>query len=222
MKYILILFMLIISVGCKKEVEVQMKEESVPLVEKVEKVDNNKDYVEVIKYRGYLLDNDQPFDANYLNINLKSDIIDNLNMTLKNNVIVNSKNYVMLGDREVKLTKGNLINYEYFISGKYLSIIETTYQYNAGQYRELKNMIYVVDIDYGKLFDNDSLLREFQMTSSDVIEKIRTSGIQDADYIAMYVRNNGYKLYINKDGKLVVNYLYESDNGGIKNELVLN
>lgn len=222
MKYILILFMLIISVGCKKEVEVQEENEMVEVVQKVDKVDKNKDYVEVIKYRGYLLDDDQPFDANYLSVNLNSEVINNLNMTLKNNVIVNSKSYVMVGDREVKLTKGNLINYEYFISGKYLSIIETTYQYNAGQYRELKDMVYVVDIDYGKLFDNDSLLREFQMTSADVIEKIRNSGVQDADYIAMYVRNNGYKLYIDKNGKLVVNYLYESDNGEIKNELVLN
>lgn len=222
MKYILILFMLIISVGCKKEVEVQEENEMVEVVQKVDKVDKNKDYVEVIKYRGYLLDDDQPFDANYLSVNLNNEVINNLNMTLKNNVIVNSKSYVMVGDREVKLTKGNLINYEYFISGKYLSIIETTYQYNAGQYRELKDMVYVVDIDYGKLFDNDSLLREFQMTSADVIEKIRNSGVQDADYIAMYVRNNGYKLYIDKNGKLVVNYLYESDNGEIKNELVLN
>jgi hypothetical protein len=214
--------MLIISVGCKNEVEVQEEKDKVEVVQKVEKIDKNKDYVEVIKYRGYLLDDNQPFDANYLSVNLNSEVINNLNMTLKNNVIVNSKTYVMVGDREVKLTKGNLINYEYFISGKYLSIIETTYQYNAGQYRELKDMVYVVDIDYGKLFDNDGLLREFQMTSSDVIEKIRNSGIPDADYIAMYVRNNGYKLYIDKNGKLVVNYLYENDNVETKNELVLN
>lgn len=222
MKYLLILFMLLITTGCKEEEIVNNVEVKEPVVEKVQKVDNNKDYVEVIKYRGYILDNEQPFDANYLSINLNSVNIDTLNMTLKNNVIVNSKNYVLVGDREVRLTKGNLINYEYFISGKYLSIIETTYQYNAGQYRELKDMTYVVDLDYGKLYDNDGLLREFQMTASDVIEKIRNSGIVDADYISMYVRDNGYRLYINKEGKLVVNYLYESDNGEIKNELVLN
>ena len=222
MKYLLIVFMVFMSVGCKSNEGVEKVEDVKPIVEKVKKVDENKDYVEVIKYRGYILDNKQGFDANYISINLKSDIIDNLNMTLKNNVIVNSKNYILVGDREVMLTKGNLINYDYFISGKYLSIIETTYQYNAGQYRELKDMTYVVNIDFGKLYDNDSLLKEFQMTTVDVIEKIRNSDVLDADYVAMYVRNNGFHLYINKDGKLVVNYFYESDDGEIKNELVLN
>lgn len=222
MKYLFILFLVFISTGCKDNVEIKEEIPSKPVVEKVEKVDNNKDYVEIIKYRGYILDDEQPFDANYLSINLKSDNIDALNMTLKNNVIVNSKNYVLVGDREVRLTKGNLINYEYFISGKYLSIIETTYQYSAGLYRELKDVTYVVNLDYGKLYDNESLLLEFQMTPADVVDKIRNSGIVDADYISMYVRNNGFQLYINKDGKLVVNYLYESDNGEIKNELVLN
>ena len=221
MKYIVILLMLLCSIGCTKKEEVKEVEHIIK-ESKVEKVDPDKDYIEVIKYRGYVLDNDERFDASYLSINLKSDVVDNLNMTLKNNVIVSSKNYVLVGDRDVKLSKGNLITYRYVISGKYLSIIEKTTQYVSGQYRELEDVTYVIDIDYGKLYDNDTLLKEFQMSSPDVIEKIRAAGEADSDYIAMYVRNNGYNLYINEDGKLVASYYYENDSGEIKKELVLN
>ena len=51
--------------------------------------------------------------------------------------------------------------------------------------------------------------------------KVRNSKVEDADYVVMYIKNNGYLLYINDEDELVLLYDYVSDDKELKKELIL-
>ena len=102
-----------------------------------------------------------------------------------------------------------------------MSIVEDTVSYFNGTYGNNNTKVYNIDIKTGVIMDDAKLLRLFEEEVEDIYEEIRESRIPDADYVAMYVRNNGYNLYVDEYGRLVVLFEYVSDDETIEKELIL-
>ena len=156
--------------------------------------------------------------AKWVEVNLNNEEVDNLNLTLKNNILLNTKGFIIENN---KVSKGNIVSYRSYVSKKYLSIVEDTVSYFNGTYGNKNTKVYNIDIKTGVIMDDAKLLRIFDEEVEDIYEEIRESRIPDADYVAMYVRNNGYNLYVDEYGRLVVLFEYVSDDETIEKELIL-
>jgi len=131
---------------------------------------------------------------------------------------LNTKGFIIENN---KVNKGNIVSYRSYVSKKYLSIVEDTVSYFNGTYGNKNTKVYNIDIKTGVIMDDTKLLRIFDEEVEDIYEEIRESRIPDADYVAMYVRNNGYNLYVDEYGRLVVLFEYVSDDETIEKELIL-
>ena len=214
MKKIFVLIVLLLClVGCNDK-KVSKHENR----EIVDKIDNNKDYVINKSYKEYILGIGDLYFSQYPEINLKSDEVDNLNLTFKNNILLNAKGFEII---DGKVNKGTIVNYKYYVSKNYISVIEESKTYFNGIYGSVKTKVYNIDIKYGVLVDNNELMKKYDFDEEEIFEELSESKIYDADYVLMYVRNNGYSLYVNDYNQLILLFEYVSDDGEVKKELVL-
>jgi hypothetical protein len=214
MKKIIILIVLVLClVGCNDKKVSFKKPDKI-----VNKIDQTKPYLESKKYKEYVLSNGDLYFAEWTEVNLDNEEMSNLNLTLKNNILLSTKSFEVLDN---KVTKGSIVNYRSYISRNFLSIVEETKSYFNGIYGSTITKVYNIDIKTGVIVDNTKLLRYFEEEEEDIYEEIRESRIPDADYVAMYVRNNGYNLYVDAQGRLVLLLEYVNDDETIKKELVL-
>lgn len=185
----------------------------------LEKVDNEKDYVYLTKYKSITYDNEE-YELNNLIINIKSEDVDNINLELKSFVIKSFK------DMEISdgvLKNGNIINYDYYMSDKFISVIQRYYPYIDSIVGEEEDNVYVISLDTGKTINNEDIIQYYQYDEDYLMEMIEEK--TDSDDIAftmMNIKNNGYKLYINDKDKLCVIFNEIDDNQSIRKELVLN
>lgn len=214
-KIIMLLLLLCIVVGCEDDKVVPTEEDAI-----VDKISEDLDYVLVYDYMEFTLSNGDKYDANIMSINLDSVEISNLSMTLKNNIYLNTKEFKYNENKEV--TNGNLVEYKYYESDNYISVVESDTNYFNGTYGSVVNKTYVINKKYGYIYDNDSLLELYNITEDDIYDKVKKSKVEDSDYVVMYIKNNGYLLYVNDNEELVLMYDYVSDDQELKKELVLN
>ena len=214
MKKIFLLIVLVLClVGCNDK-KVSLSND----VNVVYKKDKDLDYLIDKNYKEYVLSNGDLYFAKWVEVNLNNEEVDNLNLTLKNNILLNTKGFIIENN---KVNKGNIVSYRSYVSKKYLSIVEDTVSYFNGTYGNKNTKVYNIDIKTGVIMDDAKLLRIFEEEVEDIYEEIRESRILDADYVAMYVRNNGYNLYVDEYGRLVVLFEYVSDDETIEKELIL-
>lgn len=214
-KIILLLILLCMIVGCEDKTTNEDNNYEVS----VNKISDELDYVITSFYREYTLSNGDTYKADYLTINLDTEELSNLSMTLKNNIFLNTKEYKLNENNEV--TSGTLISYKYYETDRYISIIESDTNYFNNTYGGVVNKTYVINKTNGDIYDNESLLCLFKLEENDVYDKVKKSKVEEADYVAMYIKNNGYLLYINDKDELVLMYDYVSDDKELKKELIL-
>ena len=154
-----------------------------------------------------------------MSINLDTEEMSNLSMTLKNNIYLTTKEFKLNENNEV--TNGSLISYKYYESDKYISIIEEDKNYFNNMYGNVVNKTYVINKTTGEVLDNDNILSLYKLVEQDIYDKVKKSEVEEADYVVMYIKNNGYLLYINDKDELVLMYDYVSDEEEIKKELIL-
>jgi hypothetical protein len=154
-----------------------------------------------------------------MSINLDTEEMSNLSMTLKNNIYLTTKEFKLNENNEV--TNGSLISYKYYESDKYISIIEEDKNYFNNMYGNVVNKTYVINKTTGEVLDNDNILSLYKLEEQDIYDKVKKSEVEEADYVVMYIKNNGYLLYINDKDELVLMYDYVSDEEEIKKELIL-
>lgn len=183
----------------------------------VGKIDVNKDYVNETLFKSYKLSNGEDYDAKYIDININSDGVKQFNERLKNNIVNNST----LEIKKNKIIKGNIITYEKYVSKEFVTIIENVDSYFEGNIVSSISNYYIFDIMYGKIYNNDGLLEYFHLEEEDLFNKLSKSDVEDIDYITMYVKNNGYYLYVDENGKLIMEYVFVGDNGEEKNKLII-
>ena len=212
-KIVILVILLLCLVGCNDKKISREPEDKV-----VYKKDNSLEYLVDKSYKEYILSNGDLYFSQYPEINLDSEEMNNLNLTLKNNILLNVKGFVI---EDNKVIKGNIVKYRSYVSNKYISIIEDNVSYFNGTYGNKVTKVYNVDIKTGVIIDNYKLLKLYDEDEEDIYEEIRESNIVDSDYVAMYVRNNGYNLYVDDKGNLVLLFEYVNDDETIEKELIL-
>ena len=206
--------LLCMIVGCEEK-KVEEKE----YVVAVDKISDELDYVLVTYYKDYKLSNGDSYKAETLSINLDTEEMSNLSMTLKNNIYLTTKEFKLNENNEV--TNGSLISYKYYETDRYISIIESDTNYFNNTYGSVVNKTYVINKTTGEVLDNDNILSLYKLEEQDIYDKVKKSEVEEADYVVMYIKNNGYLLYINDKDELVLMYDYVSDEEEIKKELIL-
>lgn len=216
-KVFIILICFILLVGCtneKEEVKSVKKEEFV-----IEKIDSNKDFVYFNKYKEISIGDDN-YIYQYPVVNIKSDEVDNLNLELKNFVI---RSYKDAGIYEGILNSGNVIDYKYYVTDDFISIVQSHYYYIDGMIGEYDDKVYVLSFDNGKILNNEDILKKINMTEDvlyDKLEKVIDS--EDVAFSLMNIKESGYSLYVNNEDKLCIIYYEVTNDEGIRKELVLN
>ena len=213
-KLFVLIVLLLCLVGCDDK---KIEEEPENVV--VTKKDENKDYFILQTYKAYVLSDGRSYNASWLDINLNSEEMSNLSLTLKNNILLNTKGFEMI---DGKVVKGTIVEYKYYKGVNYLSIVEESVNFFNNTYGSTTYNVYNIDISKGIIVDNATLLNSFNKTEEDIFNSLRNSDISDSDYVIMYIKNNGYNLYVNSDNKLVLSFVYVNDEEEIKKELVLN
>ena len=212
-KIVLLLILLLMIVGCEK------KKDDTSTDTVVGKISEDLDYVLTDVYNEYTLSNEDKYTAQILSINLDTVELSNLSMTLKNNIYLSTKGFKYNENNEV--INGDIITYKYYESDTYISIIEYNTDYFNETYGTIVNKVYVINKLYGDIYDNNDLLELYDISEEDIYDKVRNSKVEDADYVVMYIKNNGYLLYINDKDELVLLYDYVSDDKELKKELIL-
>ncbi len=215
-KILIVLVCLFLIVGCKGN---EVKEEIVDNANEetfiVEKIDTTKDYVYLQKYKELkLAGNDYSLDI--LVINIKGDDIDNVNLELKSFI---NKSYQNMNIYDDEISQGNIISYEYYKTDKYLSILQKYYVYVDGIVGEEYVNIYNISLDTGKVLSNDSILDDFMITEDELFKKMENSIVsEDILYTMMNIKKDGYYLYVNNSGNLVVSYYEVDDENVVRKE----
>lgn len=218
-KVILVFLCLLLLVGCKDE-EIKV-EEVIPKDEEfiVEKITSDKDYVYLNKYKEVNLGGES-YLFEYPIINVKSDDIDNVNLELKS-FVINAYNESTIIDG--RFVEGKVVSYKYYVIDKYISVVQTYYEYIDGIVGEHFDNVYVVSLDNGKVVNNTTLLSDFGYTEDDFYDVLEDKiESEDIAFTIMNIKNNGYKLYVDNDGKINVIYYEITNDEEIKKELVLN
>lgn len=220
MKKVFLLFTcLLLVTGCKDKEKISEESESHTAFV-LEKVDDSKDYVYFQEYKKLVLGVDD-YSLGYMVINIQSDDVENVNLELRSFVTKSYRDMSIYDDSVI--SQGNIINYDSFVSSHYISILQKSYPYIDGIVGEEIVHVYVVSLETGKVLNSSSLLEAFQITEEQLFQKIEEHvDSEDVSYTLMNIKEEGYSLYVNNDGKLVVSY-YEVDNeNSIRKELVLN
>lgn len=219
MKKILLLIIIsftLISCGVKEDESINDKKENEEF--KLEKVDNTRDFVYSLNYKKFLVDGKE-YNLEYYVINIKGENIDNVNLELKSFVNKSYQN-MLFDDNELK--QGNVINYNYYKSSNYLSVIQKYYPYMNGEYGEEGINVYVISLNNGKVLSNEDILEIYDLTEEDLYKKMEDKiESEDVLYSIMNIKKDGYDLFINNDGKLVASYYEVDDVNSIRKEIVL-
>lgn len=217
-KILIVLLCLFLIVGCKeKEVEEAIvdKEDEETFI--VEKIDTTNDYVYLQKYKELKLAGNE-YSLDILVVNIKGDEIDNVNLELKSFVI---KSYQNMNVYNSEISQGNIISYEYFKTDNYLSILQKYYVYVDGIVGEECVNIYNISLDTGKILNNAKILDDFMITEDELFKKMENSIVsEDILYTMMNIKKDGYQLYVNNNGNLVVGYYEVDDENIIRKEWV--
>lgn len=218
-KFILILICLILLVGCKKkEEEIKVNNEDKEEVFILKKKDTNKDYIYFDKVREVNVDNND-YVLNNLVINIVSDEVDNVNLEIKSFINNSNRNYMVDNN---KLVNGNVIDYEYYMNDKYLSVILKYYYYVRGQKGEENDKVYNIDLETGKVVNDEDLLKKFNLNEDKLYEELEKKIVSDDIlYSLANIKNDGYQLYVNNDNKLGIIYSEVNDEEIIRKELIL-
>lgn len=218
-KVLLVIICLLVLVGCKGNVKNEPIENMPVEKFKIEKIDTNKDYVYFSKYKEVFLGGDN-YLFEYPVLNIKGDNIDNVNLELKS-FIINSYKEATINDG--RFVEGRVINHKYYATDKYISIIETYYEYIDGIVGEKFDNVYVLSLDSGKVVDNSEVLNSYNYTEDEFYTLLEnTIESDDIAFTLMNIKNNGYRLYIDNNDKLNIIYNEVTNDEEIRKELVLN
>lgn len=184
----------------------------------LEKINNNYDYVYLDTYYNLKL-NGNYYNLDNLIINVNSEDVLNVNLELKSFVTKSYQNMVIDNN---EIIEGTIIDYKYYVTDKYISILQLFYPYINGEKGEESVNIYVVSLDNGKVLNNEDILKCFELSEDGLMNKIETNiNSEDIMYTMMNIKEEGYSLYVNSDNKLVVSYYEVTDINSIRKDLVL-
>lgn len=216
---IILLIILFLLTGCKnKDEELEDTTEDFELV----KIDDSKDYIYLEDVGDYKFSDGTDCYIKLPVFNIDSDDANNVNIELRSYIrnLIQSFKY----DDEV-VTKGYKLDYEYYISDEVLSLNLFTLNYIANSdsiYGDETNRTYNISLKTGKYLDNDNLLELYDYDEEKLLKRVEDLiESEDLMYSLMSIKNVGYDLYVDDDGKLCILFYENMDDESIRKELVL-
>ena len=218
MKKLLIIFCcLFLLVGCgKKNTEPNDNKPEEKFV--FSKVDESKDLVYLTDYKNVKVSN-KTYTLQYLTVNMKSSAADNVNLELKSFVQKSYDDYQIYEDL---LVQGRVISYEYFVTDKYISIIQSYYMTVDTMHGDEDYNSFVLSLEDGKIVNREMLLKEYNHTEEDIYNRLEKEiDSEDKDYIISRIKKEGFDLCVDEDNNLLVLYRVINDDESIIKKLVL-
>ncbi len=216
MKKLLVLcFCVFFFFGCGKKEDTIVDDSSfIP-----NKIYDDKEYVYDEIINSYNMNN-STYSLKMVYINLDSEDAKNINMEIRSFINRSYKEYVV---QNSTLVRGNIINYDYYVSKHFISLRLNYYYLIQDVNDDIKYNIYVVSLDTGKIMSNESLLKFYDLSIDDIYSKLEeTYNGEDYLFTLRNIKDNGYSLYVNSDDQLVMLYYEVTDDESIKKELILN
>lgn len=214
-KVIILLITIVLLTGCgnKKEKIEEHNDEFI-----LEKIDDSKELVYLEDFKNLKISNKE-YKIENIVINIKSDIVDNINLELSN-FVLNSYNSMNIVNDVMKY--GNVIDYEYYVTDKYVTVIQNYSFYINNSYDYIDSNIYVVSLDTGKLMNNSMIMDEYDYNENKLYEYLEEHiDSEDKAFTLMQVMNDGYKLYVDDNNRMVIVYSELLDDGSVRKELVI-
>lgn len=213
--FFFLVFCLFILSDCSKK---ENNQHNVENSTKIEKKDQNKDYIYFDEVKTLLLNNGDKYVIQYPIVNFTTEESNSVNLELKS--VVN-KNYRALKIENDKVQSGNILMFESFESDKYVSLVQTKKYYLNDSYLNDSVETYVFSKENGALLPKEKLLESFNYDENSFFEKISTNlDSDDVSYSLMMIKQSDYRLYV-KNNKLILVY-YDTDNENeIKKEMII-
>lgn len=213
--FFFLVFCLFILSGCSKK---ENNQHNVENSTKIEKKNQNKDYIYFDEVKTLLLNNGDKYVIQYPIVNFTTEESNSVNLELKS--VVN-KNYRALKIENDKVKSGNILMFESFESDKYVSLVQTKKYYLNDSYLNDSVETYVFSKENGVLLPKEKLLESFNYDENSFFEKISTNlDSDDVSYSLMMIKQSDYRLYV-KNNKLILVY-YDTDNENeIKKEMII-
>ena len=124
-KIVLTLVLLCFVVGCSKEKELEIEPKKEKEVFVLKKQNENLDYIYFENYKEVLL-GEKKYVYEFPVINVQSEEIENINLELKSFVV---KSFKDANINNGSLIQGNIIDYDYYVTSKYITVIQRYYSY---------------------------------------------------------------------------------------------
>ncbi len=193
-----------------KDVYLQPKEETKEEEKKSIKILEDKDYIYYTNIE--TIDEHNSLEYKTININIDSVDAKDLQEELNNNM--SSIKDSLKKDDEGNVLSCDMINYDYVVTGKYISLNVTMFSYLSNEEQLTKSIVkhYVFDISNGKLLSNRDILKKENLTDQEVRIKMRDYVKDDAEVDIDETLNSEYYLSISKDEKVVINTVVKTNN----------
>lgn len=218
-KLMILLISIILLTGCGKNQNKDNVDKSSVTQQELKKIDEGKEKVFFTTYRNLMLDN-EPYELLIPTINLNSQDVANVNLEMKSFV---GGIYTNLSLDGTNILSGNIISYDTYYYENYITIKQKYAFYYDDKYMSNYSNIYVIDYDMGKLINNEELLKKYDLSEEELFNYLSEHiDSLEVEYIIMNIKSDGYKLYINDDGKLVINYLERDNDDEKEKELIYN
>lgn len=221
-KIVIIIIIIILMCGCenknKNEYNDKKGEEIKEFV--LKKIDDTKDFVYFNTYRKVPGINEDVYNLETAVINVNSEDVVNVNLEIKSFV---TKSFNDFNISNNVFNQGNIISYDYYVTDKYISLLQKYYLYVDGMIGEEHDNVYVISLSTGKVLNNKEILKKFgygeEQLFSILENKIES---EDVAFSLKNIKDDGYSLFVNKDNKLCIVYYEITNDDNIRKELVLN
>ena len=192
-----------------KDIYLKPQEEVKEEEKKSIKILDDKDYIYFTNVE--VLDENNSLEYKTINININSNDAKDLQEELNNNM--SSIKDSLLKD-ENGIVSTDMINYEYNLTSKYISLNVTTFSYLRNEEQLTKSIVkyYVFDVENGKLLSNRDILKKEKLTDQEIRVKIRDYIKNDEDVDIDETLNRDYNLSISKDEKVIINTVVKTSN----------
>ncbi len=216
-KLFIIIFLLLVIVGCKKEVTKESKPVEETIV--VKKVNELEDYLYFDSYKTFNMNGLDVYKLDIPVINVDNSNISTINTEIKSFILSSVNDYVMNNDIFIK---GRYITYDYYITKEYVSLVIKFTNYYNGSFDNENVLVYNIDLKNGINIDNKSLLKSFLIDENELPMIIRTKlDSEDVEYSVTSMKNE-YYLYLDNDSKLHLLFFERDDEEQIKRDLIIN
>ncbi len=200
------------------------------------RIDKDKDYI-YFEETDHLLEDFQIIYADvYFNFTGYDDIQDNINAelaelekTLKYEVDVEIPEDVELEKNSLGIYSASYKIFDVIVYENYLTLVEKDISYdivNILTPLDIKN--YVFDKNTGMMIEESSILANFNITIDEIKVKVQDKlntlnyGVEPVIEVENTINNFNYVLYVNKLGKLEIEYIVQSTTGDYYDTLVIN